>query len=169
MTRRSWRRSRASSTAATARTTSTTSRRAIAFSWDVTGKDRTFLRGGWGIMNGRFPSTNAFAEVQAAGWRSYEVQNPGNATAEELRNMVIRGTVPLRPNITLVATDIKTPQTMQASFGVGQVLTDELVLNLDYLDQQGRDLYVNYNANPLIPSTNARQDQPELRQHHGVG
>jgi hypothetical protein len=134
----------------------------VAFSWDVTGKDRTFLRGGWGIMNGRFPSTNAFAEVQAAGWRSYEIQNPGNATAEQLRQLVINGGVTLRPNITLVATDIKQPQTVQASIGVGQVLTEDLVLNLDYVDQLGRDLYVNYNANPLIPSTNARKINPNF-------
>ena len=134
----------------------------LSFSWDVTGKDRTFLRGGWGIMNGRFPSTNAFSEVQAASWRSYEVQNPGNATADDLRDLVISGQVPLRPNITLVATDIKTPQTYQWSLGLGQVLTDELVMNLDYLDQQGRDLYVNYNANPLIPPNNVRKLSPNF-------
>ena len=134
----------------------------IAFSWDMTGKDRTFLRGGWGIMNGRFPSTNAFSEVQAAGWRSYEIQNPGNKTAEELRQQVIAGGVPLRPNITLVATDIKQPQTVQASVGIGQVITDDIVLNLDYVDQRGRDLYVNYNANPIIPTTNARKLNPNF-------
>jgi hypothetical protein len=134
----------------------------IAFSWDVTGKDRTFVRGGWGIMNGRFPSTNAFSEVQAASWRSYEFQNPGSATAEQLRQQVIGGGIVLRPNITLVATDIKTPQTMQVSLGVGQVLTDDIVLNIDYLDQVGRDLYVNYNANPLLPTTNARALTPNF-------
>jgi hypothetical protein len=134
----------------------------IAFSWDITGKDRTFLRGGWGIMNGRFPSTNAFAEVQAAGWRSYEIQNPGNATAEQLRAQVIAGGVALRPNITLVAKDIKQPQTVQASIGMGQVITDDIVLNVDYVDQQGRDLYVNYNANPIIPTTNARKINPNF-------
>lgn len=135
----------------------------VAFSWDVTGKDRTFLRGGWGIMNGRFPSTNAFSEVQAAGWRSYTIQNPGNKTADELRQQVIGGGVTLRPNITLVATDIKQPQTLQASVGIGQVITDNLVLNLDYVDQEGRDLYVNYNANPLIPApTNARKLTPNF-------
>lgn len=134
----------------------------IAFSWDMTGKDRTFLRGGWGIMNGRFPSTNAFAEVQAAGWRSYEIQNPGNATADQLRAQVIAGGVTLRPNITLVATDIKTPQTVQMSLGIGQVVTDDIVMNLDYVDQRGRDLYVNYNANPVIPTTGARKLTPNF-------
>ena len=134
----------------------------VAFSWDMTGKDRTFLRGGWGIMNGRFPSTNAFSEVQAAGWRSYEVQNPGNATVEQLRQLVIAGNVPLRPNITLVATDIKTPQTVQVSLGLGQVITDDIVMNLDFVDQEGRDLYVNYNANPILPTTNARKLTPNF-------
>ena len=134
----------------------------VAFSWDVTGKDRTFLRGGWGIMNGRFPSTNAFSEVQAASWRSYTIQNPGNATAEQLRQQVVNGGVTLRPNITLVATDIKQPQTVQASVGLGQVIADDIVLNLDYVDQRGRDLYANYNANPLIPTTNARKINPNF-------
>ena len=134
----------------------------ISFSWDVTGKDQTFVRGGWGIMNGRFPSTNAFAEVQAASWRSYEIQNPGTATAEQLREQVISGGVTARPNITLVATDIKTPQTYQWSLGLGQVLTDDLVMNLDYVDQQGRDLYVNYNANPVIPTTSTRRLTPNF-------
>ena len=134
----------------------------IAFSWDMTGKDRTFLRGGWGIMNGRFPSSNAFSEVQAASWRSYTIQNPGTATAEQLRQQVIAGGVTIRPNITLVATDIKQPQTIQTSIGIGQVLTDELVLNVDYVDQEGHDLYVNYNANPIIPTTNARKISPNF-------
>jgi hypothetical protein len=134
----------------------------IAFSWDVTGKDRTFVRGGWGIMNGRFPSTNTFAEVQAAGWRSYEIQNPGNATPEQLRQQVIAGGVTVRPNITLVATDIKTPQTVQMSLGLGQVISDDLVMNLDYVDQNGRDLYLNYNANPVIPTTGARKLTPNF-------
>ena len=139
----------------------------IAFSWDVTGKDRTFLRGGWGIMNGRFPSTNAFAEVQAAGWRSYTIQNPGNATAEQLRQQVINGGIVLRPNITLVANDIKQPKTIQASIGLGQVINDELVLNLDFVDQQGRDLYVNYNANPLLPASGGQAARRKINPNFG--
>jgi hypothetical protein len=134
----------------------------VSFSWDVTGRQRTFVRGGWGIMNGRFPSTNAFSEVQAASWRSYEIQNPGNATAEELRQRVIAGGVALRPSITLVANDIKTPQTIEASVGVGQVLNEDLVVNVDYVDQEGRDLYVNYNANPVIPTTGQRKINPNF-------
>lgn len=134
----------------------------VAFSWDVTGKDRTFLRGGFGIMNGRFPSTNAFAEVQNASWRSYEFQNPGNETAEQLRQRVISGGLTIRPNITLVATDIKTPQTIQASVGLGQVITDQLTLNLDLVNQKGKDLYVNYNANAVLPATNQRALTPNF-------
>jgi hypothetical protein len=139
----------------------------IAFSWDVTGKDRTFLRGGWGIMNGRFPSTNAFSEVQAAGWRSYTIQNPGNATAEQLRQQVINGGIVLRPNITLVATDIKQPQTIQTSIGVGQIIGEDLVLNLDFVDQQGRDLYVNYNANPLLPASGGQAARRKINPNFG--
>ena len=139
----------------------------ISFSWDMTGKDKTFLRGGWGIMNGRFPSTNVFSEVQAAAWRSYTIQNPGNATAEQLRQQVINGGIVLRPNITLVATDIKQPQTIQASIGLGQVINDDLVLNLDYVDQQGRDLYVNYNANPLLPASGGQPARRKINPNFG--
>ncbi|MGQ0647009.1 MAG: carboxypeptidase regulatory-like domain-containing protein [Gemmatimonadaceae bacterium] len=134
----------------------------VAFSWDVTGKDRTFVRGGFGIMNGRFPSTNAFSEVQNASWRSYEFQNPGNQTAAQLRQQVITGGLTIRPNITLVATDIKTPQTIQASVGLGQVITDQLTLNLDFVNQKGKDLYVNYNANPVLPTTSQRALTPNF-------
>ena len=139
----------------------------IAFSWDMTGKDKTFLRGGWGIMNGRFPSTFAFSEVQAAGWRSYTIQNPGAATAEQLRQQVINGGIVLRPNITLVATDIKQPYTVQTSVGLGQVIGEDLVVNLDFVDQQGRDLYVNYNANPLLPASGGQAARRKINPNFG--
>jgi hypothetical protein len=125
----------------------------FSFTWDVFGTDRTFLRGGYGIMYGRVPTTYAFSEKQNAAWRSYEFQDPGTTDVEALRQQVIQGGVQSRPNITLVSTDIRTPETRQLSAGVGQVLGDYLSANLDYVNQRGENLYVALAANPLLAAT----------------
>jgi hypothetical protein len=126
----------------------------FSFTYDLAGAHRTFLRGGWGLMYGRVPSTYAFSEKQAASWRSYVFTNPGTTDPDVLRQRVISGGgTAAKPSITLVSTDINTPVTNMWSAGVGHKLSDNLAVNLDYVDQQGRNLYVNMAVNPLVPAT----------------
>jgi hypothetical protein len=126
------------------------------FSWDVTGQQRTFLRGGYGIMYGRVPSTYPFAEKQAATWRSYTVTNPGTNDPNTLRQNVIAGGTSSTPNLSLVSRTMKTPYTNMASVGIGHQLNDNVAVNLDYVDQRSKELYVNMAVNPRY-QTNPRR------------
>lgn len=128
----------------------------FSFSWDVTGEQRTFLRGGWGIMYGRVPSTYPFGEKQASTWRSYTstfTAAPGNTPTNDpavLRQRVIAGGASATPNLSLVSREIHTPKTNMSSIGIGHQLRDDLAINLDYVDQRSDELYVNTAANPLV-------------------
>lgn len=131
----------------------------FSFSWDVTGEQKTFLRGGYGLMYGRVPSTYPFGEKQASTWRSYtfDFRTPQGGTPtddpEVLRQRVIAGGASATPNLSLVSREIHTPVTNMASIGIGHKLRNDLAVNLDYVDQRSRNLYVNMAANPLIPGT----------------
>jgi hypothetical protein len=118
------------------------------FSWDVTGQHRTFLRGGYGLMYGRVPSTYAFAEKQASTWRSYTITNPGTNDPNVLRQQVITSGAAATPNLSLVSREIKTPVTNMASLGIGHQISNDLAVNLDYVDQRSSNLYVNLTVNP---------------------
>ena len=131
------------------------------FSWDVTGQQRTFLRGGWGIMYGRVPSTYPFAEKQASTWRSYTITNPGTNDPAVLRQMVITGGVSSTPNLSLVSRSMKVPSTNMSSVGVGHQLNDNLAVNVDYVDQRSKNLYVNMAVNPRF-GTNPRRLTPRF-------
>lgn len=131
------------------------------FSWDVTGKQKTFLRGGWGLMYGRVPSTYPFAEKQASTWRSYtftfnNTTNLPTNDPEVLRQRVIAGGVATAPNLSLVSREIKTPETNMMSVGIGHQLRSDLAINLDYVDQRSRNLYVNTAVNPQFPGSPRR-------------
>lgn len=122
----------------------------FSFSWDVFDTHRTFIRGGWGLMYGRVPSTYAFGEKQASTWRSYTIQNPGTSDPAVLRAKVIADGTTARPNITLVSRQIETPKTNMMSFGIGHQLSGDLAVNLDYVGQLSSQLYVNTAANPVF-------------------
>ena len=126
----------------------------VSFSWDVTGRQQTFLRGGWGLMYGRVPSTYPFAEKQASVWRSYTFtfNNTTNLPTNDpavLRQRVIAGGGAITPNLSLVSREIKTPKTNMASIGIGHQLTNDFAINLDYVDQRSDNLYVNTQVNAL--------------------
>lgn len=126
----------------------------FSFSWDMLGNGSTFLRGGYGLMYGRFPTTYAFNEKQNAGWRSYTFDNPGTTDPEVLRQMVEAGGGSSRPNITLVNTKIEMPETHQLSLGVGRHVTPDLAVNLDYTYSRNDKLYATRVLRNVSPSVN---------------
>jgi hypothetical protein len=128
----------------------------ISFSWDPFGNNRTYLRGGAGIMYDRIASFMAFYERQSAGWRSYEFTNPGTTDPAVLRQRVLAGDGVSKPSMNLLKVDMKTPRNLQASFGIGQQLAPRLALNLDYIHQDARNLYVQIAQNYLNPQTGHR-------------
>jgi carboxypeptidase family protein len=128
----------------------------VAFSWDVFDNQRTFLRGGAGIMYDRITTFMAFFEKQSAGWRSYDFQNPGTSDPDSLRRIVLNGGGTTVPNINLLKTNMKTPENRQFSIGIGHQLTDRIALNVDFIHQDARNLYVQLTPNWLNTTTGQR-------------
>ena len=120
----------------------------IALSWDVTGRQRMFVRGGFGIMYERIPGFVPFGERISATWRTYVFPKPGTLDAGVLRDRVIAGGGTAQPpSITLLPQAMDVPENRQWSVGVGARLTRSVVLNVDYLDQAMRHLFAPVNLN----------------------
>ncbi|MDB4879842.1 MAG: putative oar protein [Gemmatimonadetes bacterium] len=120
----------------------------VSFSWDPTGANRTFVRGGFGIIYDRVTSFIGFQERKNSTWRTYNFTNPGTTDPNVLRQRVIAGQSG-SPAPILIKHDMKTPRSRQMSFGVGHQFTSALGLNLDYVRQHMDHLYVQRNPNYL--------------------
>jgi hypothetical protein len=119
----------------------------LSFSWDPDGRNRTFVRGGFGVIYDRVTSFIGFQERLNSSWRSYTFANPGTADPEVLRQRVRAGGGQAPLALVLVKDRMNTPRNVQWSAGVGHQLTRELGINLDYVQQQMSDLYVRRNPN----------------------
>jgi hypothetical protein len=120
----------------------------VSFSWDPTGRNQTFVRGGFGIIYDRVTSFIGFQERKNSTWRTYNFTNPGTTDPAVLRARVIAGQSG-SPAPILIKHDMKTPHSRQMSVGVGHQFTSELGLNLDYVRQHMDNLYVQRNPNYL--------------------
>jgi hypothetical protein len=120
----------------------------MSFSWDPTGRNQTFVRGGFGIIYDRVTSFIGFQERKNSTWRTYNFTNPGTTDPAVLRARVIAGQSG-SPAPILIKHDMKTPHSRQMSLGVGHQFTSELGLNLDYVRQHMDNLYVQRNPNYL--------------------
>ena len=130
----------------------------ISFSWDPTKQNKTFIRGGFGIIYDRVTSFIGFQERKNSTWRTYNFTNPGTTDPAVLRARVISG-LSGSPAPILIKEDMKTPHSRQMSVGIGQQFTSEFGLNLDYVRQHMDNLYVQRNPNYLDKSVtpNARK------------
>jgi hypothetical protein len=121
----------------------------MSFSYDVRGNGRTYLRGGAGIMYDRITTFMAFNEKKAAAWRVYNFTNPGTTDPEVLRQRVAAGQGANLVALNLLKTDMQTPYNIQASLGVGQQIAQNFALNVDYIHQDAKNLYVQVTPNYL--------------------
>ncbi len=132
----------------------------VSFSWDPTGRNSTFLRGGAGIVYDRVPSFIGFQERLNGAWRTYSFVNPGTTDPDVLRQRVQSGTVATTPALILVKDRMNTPKNTQWSLGVGKQLTPTIGVNVDYIDQRMSNLYVRLNPNYFNTATRARALTP---------
>jgi carboxypeptidase family protein len=119
----------------------------LAISWDVAGKGRTFLRAGYGVMYDRIPLAGALPESREFGWRTYTFQNPRTTDPAELRRLVAGGGAAVASNIILLKDRLQAPENHQWSVGLGRQVDDRLAINVDYVNQRTRHLYVTTAAN----------------------
>ena len=120
----------------------------VSFSWDPTHQNKTFIRGGFGIIYDRVTSFIGFQERKNSTWRTYNFTNPGTTDPAVLRQRIASG-VSGSPAPILIKHDMHTPHSRQMSVGIGQQFTNEFGLNLDYVRQHMDNLYVQRNPNYL--------------------
>ena len=118
----------------------------ISFSWDPFKDNRTFVRGGFGIIYDRVTSFMGFQERRNSTWRTYTFANPGTKDPAVLRQRVIAGASAAVAPI-LMDNEMKTPYSRQMSLGLGHQLTPEFGFNVDYVRQNMMNLYVQRNPN----------------------
>jgi hypothetical protein len=128
----------------------------VAATWNIGGEGHTFLRAGYGIMYERIPAFGAFSERLGWQWRLYSFTRPGTTDPVELRRRVLAGGGASAPNLVLLPDRLETPSSRQWSFGFGRRLSEHAALNVDYLDQHLRDIYVTVRANVANPVTGVR-------------
>ncbi len=126
----------------------------LGFAWTPKGSDRTVVRGGYGMFYGRTPAimigtahSNNGINVQTLTFTGANVPTyPNRFTTPPT------GGASAAPTIVLFDPNFKNPRVQQASFGVEQLLTNDMAVSLNYLHAKGDDLPRSTDVN-VAPAT----------------
>jgi len=128
----------------------------LGFAYDLTGRGRTVVRGGFGIMYERIQGNDMYnGAVNPPGdpnptLNGVSLSNPGQSLAGGAP--ISAAALPVLPlGVTGIAVNYKPPTSYQYSAGVQQAIGTNAVLNISYVGSQGRheNYYTAINLPPI--------------------
>jgi hypothetical protein len=151
----------------------------LGISWDVTGEGAIVARGGAGLFTGRYLLVPAFTELQQNGVTGRILQTRLNgallgipALALDPNNPTTTG-IALKPDSTVMDTELDSPEATQFSLGVTTRIGDTgLYFDIDGIYVEGdneitiRDVNWNGNANPTRPNASWNQINTYTNEGH---
>ena len=118
----------------------------LGVAWDPTGDGRTVLRGGFGIFYDALIAGPLLALERSSGVPVAVIEDPGTTDVDELKSMIDPAAVP--PLVWTSPSEIETPMTRQYSLGIEHTLPADLVVRVDGLFVEGRNILLERNLNP---------------------
>jgi Carboxypeptidase regulatory-like domain/TonB-dependent Receptor Plug Domain/TonB dependent receptor len=127
----------------------------IGFAYDVYGKGKTILRGGYGIYYGRITNGNLLNVLLNTGSPNGQYTTTYKGTTASAPNsfpnpVVTSGGAPAQPNSYFLASNLQNPMVQEFDLMVQQAVGRGTIFQVSYLGALGRELpnFLNLNLNP---------------------